>query len=94
MTENLLLVAALGAVFFKASPSLSIARYNVQIVAVAMCCIAWAAGRLRDATRFHEGGVATSLILTIVPMIWTGWYFGMDFKGVSTLLSSSARERP
>jgi hypothetical protein len=92
-TENLLLVAALGAVFFKASPSLSIARYNVQIVAVAMCVVAWAAGRLRDAVRFHEGAVAAALVLTIVPMIWTGWFFGMDFKGVSTLLRSSARAR-
>lgn len=40
-----------------------------------------------------EGAVATTLILTIVPMIWTGWFFGTDFKGISTLLRSTARER-
>ncbi|MEP7121452.1 MAG: hypothetical protein ABJE95_11100 [Byssovorax sp.] len=93
VTENLLLVAALGAIFIKVSPSLSIARYNVQIVAVAMCCIGWAAGRLRDGTRFHEGAVASTLILTLVPLYWTGWFFGTDFKGVGALLHSSADER-
>jgi hypothetical protein len=92
-TENLLLVAAIGAVFVVASPSLSIARYNVQIIAIATVAIAWAAGRLREGTRFHEGAVASTLLLTMIPMVWTGWFFGTDVKGLSTLLRTSAKDR-
>lgn len=93
LTENLLLVVGLGAVFLKVSPSVSIARYNVQIVAIAMVAIGWAAGRLRDAARFHEGAVASTLIMTIVPMIWTDWFFGEDFKSIAALVRRSAAER-
>jgi hypothetical protein len=92
-TENLLLVAALGVAFVKTSPSLDIARYNAQIVAIAMVCIAWAAGRLQSGLRFHEGAVASTLLMTIVPMFWTDWFFGVDFQGIYALRRHTAAER-
>jgi hypothetical protein len=94
-TENLLLVAALGAVFMKVSPSLSIARYNGQVVAIAMISIAWLADRLRDATRLHEGAVASTLVLSLVPWVWTDFFFGLDltFRDIVALHQHSAAER-
>ena len=92
-TENLLLVALLGAAFVAGSPSLNIARFNVHVVAIAMLAVAWAAGRLRDGARFHEGAVAATLVMTMVPMAWTDWFFQRRVADMVTLLRSSPAER-
>jgi hypothetical protein len=92
-TENLLLLAALGAVLLAGTPNASSARYNVHLVAVLVVAIAWAAGKMREAARFHEGAVAGTLLLTLVPMVWTGWFFGVDGKGITALLRRSHAER-
>lgn len=92
-TENLLLVAALGAAFVKGSPSLNIARYNVEIVAIGMASVAWLAGRMRAGKRLHEGVMSATLLFTIVPMIWTDWLFGVDTAGIAALARAPARER-
>jgi hypothetical protein len=93
MTENLLLVALLGATFTIGSPTLTIARFNAQVVAVAMIAITWAAGRLGKGTGLHEGAIASTLIMTIVPMFWTDWLFGVDLPGIFALARRSPAER-
>jgi hypothetical protein len=92
-TENLLLVAGLGAAFFAGSPSLNIARFNAHLVALAMVAVAWLAGRRRDAARFHEGAVVGALLLTLVPMVWTDWFFGLSRSDITALRHASAAER-
>ncbi|WP_437593329.1 hypothetical protein [Sorangium sp. So ce1000] len=92
-TENALLVGALGVAFIMGSPSLNIARFNAHIVAIAMIGVAWLGGSLRRGKRFHEGAVMGTLLLTMIPMFWTDWFFGLDFKGIAALLRLPARER-
>ncbi len=93
ITESFLLLAGLGAVLVAASPSLSIARYNVHIVALLMVAVAWSAGRMRASLRFHEGAAAATLLFTLVRLIWTDWFFGVDTKTLRALLQRSASER-
>jgi hypothetical protein len=92
-TENLLLVALLGAAFTIGSPTLTVARFNAHVVAVAMSAIVWAAGRLGKEASFHEGAIASTLIMTIVPMFWTDWLFGVDLPGIVALARHSPAER-
>jgi hypothetical protein len=93
--ENLLLVAALGAAFVKWSPSVAIARYNAHVVAIAVVGIAWCLGRARRSLRLHEGALAATLVMTLVPWVWTGWFFGVDlrWRDIAALLRHSAAER-
>lgn len=93
--EAVLLLALLGAVFVKLTPSLSLARYNAHIPALGMVCICWLAGRIRDAARLHEGAVASTIVLTLVPWVWTDWFFGVDltFKDIGALLRSPPEAR-
>lgn len=93
LAENLLLVAFLGAAFTLGSPTLTQARFNAQIVAVGMICIAWAAGRLGKRAGFHEGAIASTLMMTLVPMFWTDWFFGVDLPGISALVRHTPAER-
>jgi hypothetical protein len=90
-TENLLLLAALGVAFWKGSPSLNIARFNAHLVAMAMIAVAWLGARWK--ARFHEGAVVGALLLTVVPMFWTDWLFGVDLKGIAALRRMPAAER-
>ena len=92
-TESLLLLATLGAAFITTSPSLNVARYNVQIVAIAVACIAWAAGRMRGLAWIHGGAMAATLLLAIVPTLRTGWSFGVTGQQLVALHAASAKER-
>ncbi|AKT39909.1 hypothetical protein [Chondromyces crocatus] len=94
-TDNLLLVIALGAALLVASPSLAIARYNGHLVAIAMVTIAAWAGRRRTRWRLHEGAIAATLTLTLLPWLWTGWFFGLDLepRHLPDLLRSTPEER-
>jgi hypothetical protein len=95
LAENALLLAALGAAFVKLTPSLSIARYNVHVVAIGAACVACWAGRRKELVRFHEGAVACTLVLSIVPWVWTGFLGGLelDERGIAALFRRSAAER-
>jgi len=93
LAENLLLLVTLGALFVKLTPNLSNARYNVHIVAIAMLCICWAAERLGNAVRLHEGAIAATLVLSIVAYFWTGYYWGLNLRDIRALLMHSPAAR-
>jgi hypothetical protein len=91
--ERLLVAVALGAVLIKLSPSLNIGRYNAAIVAIGIAAIGWLSSRLRG--RLGDGALGAATMLTLVPWIWTDWFFGVDlgFGDIKTLIVSPARER-
>jgi hypothetical protein len=91
--ESFLVVVFLGAVLIKISPSLNIGRYNAVLIAVFVAAIGWLSARLGG--RFREGALAAATMLTLVPWIWTDWFFGVDltFKDIQTLMTSPASER-
>lgn len=97
--EGALSVAALGGLFLGLPPGPSVARYNVEIVAIAMAVIAAAAESRTEgkegASRFHEGAVACTLILSLVPWVWTGFLGGldMDAAGIARLFRAPAGAR-
>jgi hypothetical protein len=93
--ENLLLVLGLSAVFIVLSPSLTIARYNVQIIAMMIAAIAWLAGRISGGFRLNEGAMACTLVISLVTWYWTGWLFGLDLdvQGIIALTKHGAKDR-
>lgn len=106
--EGALSVAALGGLFLLLPPGPTVARYNVEIVAIAMAVIAAAAGSTTESaaagsttdgkdggSRFHEGAVACTLILSLVPWVWTGFLGGldMDAAGIARLFRAPAEAR-
>jgi hypothetical protein len=95
LAENALLVAGLGVLFLLLPPGPTVARYNIELVAIAMACVAYLAGSRKEATRFHEGAVACTLILSVVPWVWTGFLGGleMDAGDIARLFRHPAEER-
>jgi hypothetical protein len=93
--ENALLVAALAGLFVRLTPSLSIARYNVEIAAAGAACVACWAGQRQARSRFHESAVACALVLSVVGWVWTGFLGGLelDWKGIVALFHHPAAER-
>lgn len=93
--ENALLVAGLGVLFLRLPPGPTVARYNIELVVIAMACVAYLAGSLKEAIRFHEGAVACTLILSVVPWVWTGFLGGleMDASDIAALFRHPAEER-
>lgn len=95
VAEDAALVAGLGLLFLGLPPGPTVARYNVELMAIAMACVAYLASSLRGAPRLHEGAVACTLILSVVPWVWTGFLGGLevDVEDITLLLRRSAQER-
>lgn len=93
--ERVLVLVVLGAVFLRITPNLNIARFNIHIVALAVACIAWLAGRASKSARLHEAAVASALVLSLVPWAWYAWFFGLEPmpKRLSALVHMSSAER-
>ncbi|HTA90099.1 MAG TPA: phospholipid carrier-dependent glycosyltransferase [Polyangiaceae bacterium] len=92
--ENLLLVAIITLPPFLMSPSFANARYNIQLVVTALLAIAWAGGRW-PAQRLQEGAVASSLMLSLMSFVWSGflWGLSLDWKDIGALVTHSRAER-
>lgn len=93
VAENFLLVALLGLVLAKCSPTIAIARCNVHLVAIAMLSVIWMTENVPGRARLHEGALAATLVMTLVGLYWTNWHYGVDGAYMKRLLRSTAHER-
>jgi len=100
--EGALLLVGLCALFANLPPGISVARYNIHVIAMAMAVIAAASSDLlRDAesgaraARLHAGAVASTLVLSLVGWGYTGFLGGLDMTapGIAKLLRAPAEER-
>jgi len=94
LAESLLLLAAVLGLPFLLTPSLANARYNVQVVVLAIVLLVWASERA-SAERLREGALASSTVLSLMAMIWSGYLWGLNlhWQDIGTLLSHSKNER-
>jgi hypothetical protein len=90
---DLIVLSFPALVALRFSPSLSIGRFNVHIVASFMFAVSWLAGQKRW-LRWGEGAVAASIVLSIMPFFWMqSWYWGTNPAGVADLLKHSHEQR-
>ncbi len=90
---ELILLSFPALVALRFSPSLSIGRFNVHIVASFMFAVSWSAGH-KHWLRWGEGAVAAAIVLSIMPFFWMqGWYWGTNPTGLAVLLHHSREER-
>ena len=93
--ESGLLLVGLCALYAKLPPGISVARYNLHLIALAMAVIAAATDGLSKGERLHEGAVTSTLVLSLIAWGWTGFLGGLDMTapGIAKLLSAPAEQR-
>lgn len=93
--ENALLLAFLCVLFAKLPPGISVARYNIHVIALAMAVLAAATEKLRFGVTIQRTLVVSTLALSLVAWGYIGFLGGLDItpSGIAKLLFAPATDR-
>lgn len=93
--ESALWLVGSFAFFSGMPPGLTIARFNIGLIALAMAVVAAGVDGLDKGARLHEGVVSSTLALSLVAWSWTGFLGGLEMtpQGIARLLRAPAADR-